>query len=53
LIGAKVLRKDLDYAANYQIDLSTQTSGIYLLKVIVDNYQYISKVVVSKKKIKQ
>jgi hypothetical protein len=48
LIGAEVFRKELDNATNYQIDLSNQVSGIYLLKVIVDNRQYISKIVIRK-----
>jgi len=50
LVGAEVFRKELDNASNYQIDLSNQASGIYLLKVIVDNRQYISKIVVSRQK---
>jgi hypothetical protein len=50
LVGAEVFRKELDNAANYQIDLSNKVSGIYLLKVMVDNRQYISKIVVSRQK---
>ena len=48
LVGAEVFRKETDNAANYQLDLSNQVSGIYLLKVIVDNRQYISKIVIRK-----
>ncbi len=50
LVGAEVFRKELDNATNYQIDLTNQVSGIYLLKIMVDNRQYISKIVVSKQK---
>jgi hypothetical protein len=50
LVGAEVFRKELDNATNYQIDLSNQVSGIYLLKVIADNQRYISKIVLSKQK---
>jgi photosystem II stability/assembly factor-like uncharacterized protein len=48
LIGAEVFRKELSNNDNYQVDLSNQVSGIYLLKVIVDNRRYISKIVVSR-----
>jgi hypothetical protein len=33
LIGAEVFRKELTYVDNYQIDLTNQVSGIYILKV--------------------
>jgi hypothetical protein len=48
LIGVEVFQKKLDNVANYLLDLSNQVSGIYLLKVIVDNQQYINKVVIQK-----
>jgi len=32
----------------YLIDLSNQVSGIYLLKVIIDNQQYIEKLIMRK-----
>jgi hypothetical protein len=48
LIGAELFRNELDNAANCEIDLSNQVSGIYLLKVIIDNRQYISKIVLSR-----
>jgi PKD repeat protein/murein DD-endopeptidase MepM/ murein hydrolase activator NlpD len=48
LIGAEIFRKEMDNVIKYQIDLSNQVSGIYFLKVVVDNQQYISKIVLSR-----
>jgi hypothetical protein len=50
LIGAVVFRKELTYSANYQVDLSNQASGIYLLKVSLGNQDqvYNTKIVVRK-----
>lgn len=48
LVGAEVFQKELDTATNYEIDLSNQVSGIYLLKVIADGQQYIGKIVIRK-----
>lgn len=48
LIGAEVLRKELTNVDNCMIDLSNQVSGIYLLKVFIDNQQYIVKLVIRK-----
>ena len=47
-IGAEVYRKELLYADVSQIDLSNQLSGIYFLKVLVDNQLYINKVIIQK-----
>jgi len=49
LIGAEVFRKEMNNADKLQIDLSNQVSGIYLLKVFVDNQEYINKFVIRKK----
>jgi Leucine-rich repeat (LRR) protein len=49
LIGAEVFRKEFEVVEKFEVDLSNQASGIYLLKVMIDNRQYISKIVVSKK----
>ena len=48
LIGAEVFQKELINVDNCQIDLSNQVSGIYLLKVIIDNQQYIEKLIIRK-----
>jgi hypothetical protein len=48
LIGAEVFRKEFEVAEKFEVDLSNQVSGIYLLKVIIDNQQYISKIVIKK-----
>jgi hypothetical protein len=48
VIGAEVFRMELDNMFSYQIDLSNQVNGIYLLKVFIDNRQYISKIVIRK-----
>jgi len=48
LIGAEVFRKELTCAANYQVDLSNQMSGIYLLKVNFGNQEYNTKIVLKR-----
>jgi len=48
LIGAEVFRKELSNTVNYQVDLSNQVNGIYFLKVLVDNQQYLNKIVLRK-----
>ena len=48
LIGAEVFRMDLSHTNNYQVDLSNQVSGIYLLKITIDNQQYINKIIIQK-----
>jgi hypothetical protein len=50
LVGAEVFRKEITDAAVFEIDLSNQVSGLYLLKIINNNQQYISKIVVSRQK---
>ena len=50
LVGAEIFRKEITDAANYQIDLSNQGSGVYLLKISNNNRQYINKIVLSKQK---
>jgi hypothetical protein len=47
-IGSEEFRTELSNTVNYKIDLSNQVSGIYFLKVIVDNQQYINKLVLRK-----
>ena len=49
LVGAEIYRKEIADASNFQIDLSNQISGVYLLKISNGNQQYISKIVVSSK----
>lgn len=48
LVGAEIYRKEVCDATKFQIDLSDQISGVYLLKIINDNRQYISKIVIEK-----
>ena len=48
LVGAEVFRKEITDASKFQIDLSNQVSGIYMLKVVSGNQQTISKIVVRK-----
>ena len=48
LMGAEIYRKEITDALKFQIDLSNQISGVYLLKINNDNRQYISKIVVSR-----
>ena len=48
LVGAEVFRKKITDEPKFQIDLSNQVNGIYMLKVISGNQQYISKIVVRK-----
>ncbi|MDP2336086.1 MAG: T9SS type A sorting domain-containing protein [Bacteroidota bacterium] len=48
MVGVEIFRKEITDAAKFQIDLSNQASGIYMLKVISGNQQYISKIVVRK-----
>ncbi len=48
LMGAVVFRKEVNSVANYQIELSNQVSGIYLLKIIIDNQQYLKKLIIRK-----
>ena len=47
-VGTEIFRKKLNSATKYQIDLSNQKSGIYFLKIYIDNQQYLNKLVVSK-----
>lgn len=48
LVGAEIFRKEMIDANKFQIDLSNQNSGVYLLKINNDNRQYISKLVIRK-----
>ena len=48
LVDEEVFREKFVNADNYQIDLSNQVSGIYLLKITIDNQQYINKVIIQK-----
>jgi hypothetical protein len=48
LMGSKIFKRQEDYAGKFQIDLSNQVNGIYLLKVIVDDFQYVKKVAIQK-----
>ena len=48
LLGVEVFRKEMTHASKFSIDLSNQINGIYLLKVINDNQQSISKIVLRK-----
>ncbi len=48
LIGNEIFRKELTNVGTYLIDLTNQVSGIYLLKVFIDNQQYINKFVIQK-----
>ena len=48
MVGAEVFRKEITDVAKFQIDLSNQVSGIYLLKVISGTQQAINKIVVRK-----
>ncbi len=48
LIGDEIFRKELTNVDTYLIDLSNQISGIYFLKVSIDNQQYINKFVIQK-----
>ena len=48
MIGGEVFRKEITDATKLQVNLSNQINGIYLLKVIIDNKQYINKVVLRK-----
>jgi hypothetical protein len=48
LIGAEVFRKEFDVVEKFEVDLSNQVSGIYFLNVVVDNQQYISKIVLAR-----
>jgi hypothetical protein len=48
MIGAEVFRKEITDETKFQIDLSKQVSGMYLLKVICGNQQTISKIVMRK-----
>ncbi|MDO8951175.1 MAG: leucine-rich repeat protein, partial [Draconibacterium sp.] len=48
LIGNEVFQKVFEVVEKIEVDLSNQVSGIYLLKVIVDSQQYISKIVLSR-----
>lgn len=48
LVGAEIFRKEIVDAAKFQIDLSNQIPGVYLLKISNDNEQSISKIVIRK-----
>ena len=48
LVGSEIFRKEINDATKFQIDLSNQVNGIYMLKVLSGNQQYISKIVVGK-----
>jgi M6 family metalloprotease-like protein len=48
LIGGEVFRKEFANTANYQVDLSNQTSGVYIIKVVIDNQLYNNKIVLRK-----
>ena len=48
LVGAEVFRKEIKDGSNLQIDLSNHVNGIYILKVNIDNQQFISKIIVRK-----
>jgi len=48
LVGAEIFRKEMVDVAKFQIDLSNQVSGVYLLKISNDNRQYIRKIVFRK-----
>lgn len=50
LVDSEIFRKEIGDATKFQIDLSDQISGVYLLKISNENRRYISKIVVSKQK---
>jgi hypothetical protein len=48
LVGAEIYRNEIVGACKFQIDLSNQISGVYLLKISNGNHQDISKIVIRK-----
>ncbi|HCY43168.1 MAG TPA: hypothetical protein DHV48_17840 [Prolixibacteraceae bacterium] len=48
LLGVKVFRKEITDENKYQIDISNQLNGIYLLKIITDNQEYNNKTILRK-----
>jgi fructose 1,6-bisphosphatase len=48
LVGVDVFRKEITDISKLRIDLSNQVSGIYFLKTIIGNQQYINKIVYRK-----
>lgn len=50
LVGSEIFRKEIVDAVKFQIDLSNQIGGVYLLKIKTDNRRYISKIIVSRQK---
>lgn len=48
LSGSEIFRKELTNVFNFQVDLSNQASGVYLLKVFNDDHQYINKIIIQK-----
>ncbi len=48
LTGAVVFRKELTDVDNYQIDLTNQISGFYVLRIVINNQSYVHKLVIRK-----